>query len=114
MRAMQFSHPGNDQLDLSFLVDGVGAVKLPGSGKASRAGVELLKVSVPECECVSPLASILSPQLQIAHLRSDGQAHALQSTCDHSWKYACMHVDDDMYMRMHAQHTSDRLQVRQH
>lgn len=52
MKALKLSHPRSDQLDLSFAVDGAGAVKLPesGSGKPPR---ELLKVAVDECECAA-------------------------------------------------------------
>lgn len=54
MKALQFSHPRADQLDLSFEVQGAGATKLDGSG-AGRPQRELLKVSVDECECVLKL-----------------------------------------------------------
>lgn len=61
MKVMRFCHPDSDQLDLSFEVDGAGAVKMPGSG-SGKPPRELLKVSIDECKCVSQNHSSTEPQ----------------------------------------------------
>jgi hypothetical protein len=51
MKAMRFSMPRDDQLDLRFDVDGTGVVQL-GKKAGKKDDSFLLSVSIPECECV--------------------------------------------------------------
>jgi hypothetical protein len=52
MKAMRFSMPRDDQLELRFDVDGTGVAQL-GKKAGKKDDTFLLCVSIPECECVS-------------------------------------------------------------